>query len=370
MSTTKRHPSRLQARIGATRDGRLTAMDFTGEFNTGAYASWGSTVANRVPVHAGGPYVYDAYRARTVAIHTNAPPAGAFRGFGVPQSTIAQECLFDELADAVGMDRARVPVPQRAHGGCADGHRSGVRLRHRIPRLPGCASSALAASPGGGGGERTPTAARSAAASASPACGTAAGTRRCRTRRRSRSGSGATGASRCYQGAVDMGQGANTVMTQICADAIGVEMASIVTLGRRYGHHAGRGEELRVAADVHLRERHLPGGDGAPREAPRARRRLGRRAHRVGRVRAWSCTTGTTITTVDSARWMRTWTDCVAVAGATYDPPTTAAGRGRAGRAVRAVRVRGAHGRVGGRPRAGRPCTCAGSRPRTTWDAP
>ena len=58
---------RLRARIGATRDGRLTAMDFTGEFNTGAYASWGSTVANRVPVHAGGPYVYDAYRARTVA---------------------------------------------------------------------------------------------------------------------------------------------------------------------------------------------------------------------------------------------------------------------------------------------------------------
>ena len=82
MSTTKRHPSRLRVRIGATRDGRLTAMDFTGEFNTGAYASWGSTVANRVPVHAGGPYVYDAYRARTVAIHTNAPPAGAFRGFG------------------------------------------------------------------------------------------------------------------------------------------------------------------------------------------------------------------------------------------------------------------------------------------------
>ena len=49
MSTTKRHPSRLRARVGATRDGRLTAMDFSGEFNTGAYASWGSTVANRVP---------------------------------------------------------------------------------------------------------------------------------------------------------------------------------------------------------------------------------------------------------------------------------------------------------------------------------
>ncbi|MGZ8565992.1 MAG: molybdopterin cofactor-binding domain-containing protein, partial [Actinomycetota bacterium] len=105
MSTTKRHPSRMRVRIGAAHDGRLRAMDFSGEFNTGAYASWGSTVANRVPVHAGGPYRYDAYRARTVALHTNAPPSGAFRGFGVPQSTIATECLLDELADAVGVDR-------------------------------------------------------------------------------------------------------------------------------------------------------------------------------------------------------------------------------------------------------------------------
>ena len=39
------------------------------------------------------------YRARAQAVHTNAPPSGAFRGFGVPQAAIAQECLFDELSD-------------------------------------------------------------------------------------------------------------------------------------------------------------------------------------------------------------------------------------------------------------------------------
>ena len=196
MSTTKRHPSRLRARIGATRDGRLTAMDFSGEFNTGAYASWGSTVANRVPVHAGGPYVYDAYRARTVAIHTNAPPSGAFRGFGVPQSTIAQECLFDELADAVGMDRLEFRYRNALTAGVPTVTGQVFDVRHRVSRLPGCASSALGAGPSGvGRGERRrrldPQRRR-----ASPACGTAAGTRRCRTRRRSRSGSGATGASR------------------------------------------------------------------------------------------------------------------------------------------------------------------------------
>ena len=54
-STTKRHPARMRARIGCDAQGNISAMEFTGDFNTGAYASWGPTVANRVPVHASGP---------------------------------------------------------------------------------------------------------------------------------------------------------------------------------------------------------------------------------------------------------------------------------------------------------------------------
>ena len=54
MSTTKRHPARMQLRAGATRDG-TAALDFAADFNTGAYSSWGPTVAARVPVHASGP---------------------------------------------------------------------------------------------------------------------------------------------------------------------------------------------------------------------------------------------------------------------------------------------------------------------------
>ena len=91
---------------------------------------------------------------------------------------------------------ARVPVPQRAHGGRADGHRSGVRVGHRVSRLSGGACVRTGRVPAPRRRRRTPTVARREGASASPACGTAAGTRRCRTRRRSRSGSGATGASR------------------------------------------------------------------------------------------------------------------------------------------------------------------------------
>src|SRR5260370_32665803 len=85
-STTKRHPARIEARIGADAEGRLTALDFQADFNTGAYASWGPTVANRVPVHASGPYVMPTVRAEGRAIYTNETPSGAFRCFGVPQA--------------------------------------------------------------------------------------------------------------------------------------------------------------------------------------------------------------------------------------------------------------------------------------------
>ena len=105
MSTTKRHPSEMKATIGADANGHVTGMIFTGDFNTGAYASWGPTVANRVPVHASGPYATPNYRAEGRAIHTHGPISGAFRGFGVPQATIMQETLYDELAVKLGMDR-------------------------------------------------------------------------------------------------------------------------------------------------------------------------------------------------------------------------------------------------------------------------
>ena len=85
--------------------GMIAGLKFNATFNTGAYASWGPTVANRVPVHASGPYFVADYHARARAVHTHAPPSGAFRGFGVPQSAVAQELAMDKLAMAVGEDR-------------------------------------------------------------------------------------------------------------------------------------------------------------------------------------------------------------------------------------------------------------------------
>src|SRR3989441_1281224 len=105
VSTTKRHPSPMRLKAGAARDGKIVVLDFKADFNTGAYSSWGPTVAARVPVHASGPYYVPNYRALTRAVHTNLVPAGAFRGFGVPQAAIAQEQLYDELANRLSMDR-------------------------------------------------------------------------------------------------------------------------------------------------------------------------------------------------------------------------------------------------------------------------
>jgi CO/xanthine dehydrogenase Mo-binding subunit/aerobic-type carbon monoxide dehydrogenase small subunit (CoxS/CutS family) len=231
MSTTKRHPARMRVRVGATREGQLLAMDFTGEFNTGAYASWGSTVANRVPVHAGGPYAYEAYRARTVAVHTNAPPSGAFRGFGVPQSTIASECLLDELADALGIDRLELRLRNAITAGVptvtGQVFEGGIGYRECLEALRPHRQRAL-----------EEAAAFNATASAGRRRGVGlagmwygCGNTALPNPSTIRVGLRWEGRVVLFQGAVDMGQGPNTVMTQICADALGVEMSSIETAG-------------------------------------------------------------------------------------------------------------------------------------------
>jgi CO/xanthine dehydrogenase Mo-binding subunit/aerobic-type carbon monoxide dehydrogenase small subunit (CoxS/CutS family) len=229
-STTKRHPARMHARIGATREGRLVAMDFLGEFDTGAYASWGSTVANRVPVHAGGPYVYEAYRARTEAVHTNAPPSGAFRGFGVPQSTIAVECLLDEVADALGLDRLRLRSDNAITAGVptvtGQVFAGGVGYRDCLdalrPHRERAITDAAAANAEGGTTRRGV-----GLAGMWYGCGNTA----LPNPSTIRLGLRADGRVVLHQGAVDMGQGANTVLTQICADALGVDVDRIERVG-------------------------------------------------------------------------------------------------------------------------------------------
>jgi len=225
-SSTKRHPAEVNARFAADAEGRLIAAEIDAAFDTGAYASWGPTVANRVPVHASGPYRVPHVTATSRALFTNAPPSGAFRGFGVPQVAIAHEALLDDLAGTLGLDR--------------------LEIRRR---------NALRA------GDRTATGQKLEASAGLPACldalephwrraldAVAGQTSREGPLRRGvgigcmwygigntslsnpstmRIGIDAGGRVTLYNGAVDIGQGSNTILSQIAADVLGLPMARL-----------------------------------------------------------------------------------------------------------------------------------------------
>ena len=228
-STTKRHPARMRARIGADADGRIVAMWFDGDFNTGAYASWGPTVANRVPVHACGPYRTPAYRAEARAIHTNGPPAGAFRGFGVPQAAVLQETLYDDLAIAAGLDRLAFRRLNALRDGDATPTGQVLRgvgiaecLEALAPHWERALSDAAAFNDAAG------TRRRGAGVAA---CWYGCGNTALPNPSTIRVGLTAQGRLVLHQGACDIGQGANTVITQICADALGLPVADFHLVG-------------------------------------------------------------------------------------------------------------------------------------------
>jgi aldehyde oxidoreductase len=219
LSTTKRHPALMRLRAGATRDGKLTALDFAADFNTGAYSSWGPTVAGRVPVHASGPYRVPNYRALTRAVHTNLVPAGAFRGFGVPQAAIAQEQLYDDLANRVDMDRLEFRILNALDDdsptvtGQVLGEGVGIRACFEALRAKWHTARADAATFNASAG---PLRRGVGVAGMWYGCGNTSlpnpSTVRVGLKR--------DGRIALHQGAVDIGQGSNTIVTQICADAL------------------------------------------------------------------------------------------------------------------------------------------------------
>lgn len=221
VSTTKRHPARMRLRAGASREGHLTALDFTADFNTGAYSSWGPTVAGRVPVHASGPYRVPNYRALTRAVHTNVVPAGAFRGFGVPQAAIAQEQLYDDLAEKVGMDPLEFRILNALENedptvtGQVLGE--GVGIRACFESLRPKWQSARARTKEFNARATGPMRRGVGVAGMWYGCGNTSlpnpSTVRIGLKR--------DGRIALHQGAVDIGQGSNTIVTQICADAVG-----------------------------------------------------------------------------------------------------------------------------------------------------
>jgi CO/xanthine dehydrogenase Mo-binding subunit len=101
--TLNRHPAVVRVRIGARRDGTLTAKELDCWADTGAYADCGPGVATKMGYAGVGPYRIPHVRVDSQAIYTNLPPNGAFRGYGAMQSVWASERTMDLLARELGM---------------------------------------------------------------------------------------------------------------------------------------------------------------------------------------------------------------------------------------------------------------------------
>jgi CO/xanthine dehydrogenase Mo-binding subunit/aerobic-type carbon monoxide dehydrogenase small subunit (CoxS/CutS family) len=226
MTTTKRHPGHMVVRAGASRDGRIVAVDFSGDFNTGAYSSWGPTVANRVPVHASGPYLVPNYRALTRAVHTHLVPAGAFRGFGVPQASVAVEQLYDELADGIGMDRLEFRILNALTGdqptvtGQVLGEGVGIRTCLEALRPHWKRARAEAAAFNRSRSPNRHLRRGVGVAGMWYGCGNTSMSNPSTMR----IGIRPNGRVMLHQGAVDIGQGSNTIIPQIAADSLGIPL--------------------------------------------------------------------------------------------------------------------------------------------------
>lgn len=230
VATTKRHPSRTRHRTAVTRDGRLLAMDIDFVIDGGAYCTLSPVVLSRGTIHASGPYFCPNVRIRGRAVATNVPPHGAFRGFGAPQSIFALERHMDRVAETVGLSpdelrrrnfirpgqvsavgqvmRDQVDMPQiLARAMELSGYqekRARFALEHgtgRIRRGIGLATFMHGAGFTGSGEDHL--------ASIVTVEGTA------------------DGRVRVLSASTEIGQGTNTIFSQIAADALGVDVEDV-----------------------------------------------------------------------------------------------------------------------------------------------
>ncbi len=255
VATTKRHPSRTRHRTAVTRDGKLLAMDIDFTLDGGAYVTLSPVVLSRGTIHAAGPYNCPNVRIRSRAVATNAPPHGAFRGFGAPQSVFALERHLDRVAEAVGLAPDELRRRNFIHEGqtlaasqvvrekvdmdrlldrafeASDYHEKRERFERENPRTAVKKGIGFAAFMHGAGftGSGEEYLASEALLEATP-----------------------EGVVRVLAGSTEMGQGTNTIFTQIAAEALGLDCDHIEIVQpdtayvpeqrahRRFAHHHDR----------------------------------------------------------------------------------------------------------------------------------
>ena len=130
--TITKHPSTFRIKTGVDKNGRITARKCEVYWNGGAYADIGPRVTQKSGFTASGPYDIDNVWIDSYALYTNLPPAGALRGFGIPQLVWAYESHTDMIARALGLD----PIEFRRKNLLREGrpHATGQIMRERQAR--------------------------------------------------------------------------------------------------------------------------------------------------------------------------------------------------------------------------------------------
>src|SRR5260221_11134098 len=230
VATTKRHPSRTRHRTGVSRDGKLLAMEIDFTLDGGAYETLSPVVLSRGTIHAAGPYHCPNMRVRSRAVATNAPPHGAFRGFGAPQSVFALERHLDRVAAVVGLSPEE--LRRRNFSRAGDTLAVGQTISEPVD-MPGLLDRALSLS--GYHEKRERFARENPGRAVKKGIGLASFMH----------GSGFTGSGevhlasivavegtpdgtiRVLSASTEIGQGTNTIFSQIAAEALGIDCADV-----------------------------------------------------------------------------------------------------------------------------------------------
>ncbi len=104
----KRHRGRVRSRLGATRDGVITAVEVEAYLDAGGYNYTSNKVLGNLHLGVAGCYDVPNAHIDSMSVYTNAAIGGAFRGFGGPQAAFVAECQINKLAEALGMDSVDV----------------------------------------------------------------------------------------------------------------------------------------------------------------------------------------------------------------------------------------------------------------------